>query len=109
MRASPSREIGTCWVVSAAAVFESAPQYSEALIVVTGPGVPFPGATGITRPRTRRFSWPPLFTRPSPRFSTHGAPPGATPWNVGSLGCEGEERGPAEPARAGPRDPGGAR
>src|SRR4051794_36634549 len=88
MRASPREESGTEPVVATAGVV-SAPQYSEALTVVTGPGVPLPGGPGRTSPRIRTLRRPSWRNLACPLRWTHGRPPGATPWMVGSLGTLG--------------------
>src|SRR3954447_7803134 len=85
MRASPDDDSATGPVVATAGVL-SAPQYSEAVTVVTGPGVPLPGGPGSTRPRIRTLRRPSWRRRAWPLSRTQGSPPGATPWMVGSLG-----------------------
>src|SRR3954447_21411921 len=81
MVASPSADSGTCAVV-AAGVVES-PQKSEADTVLTGPALPTPV---ITRPRMRTLVLPSRWIETEPPPS-HGTPPGATPWRVGSVGA----------------------
>src|SRR5581483_6453677 len=87
MSASPLREMGTDGVVPVAVV--AAPQYSDALTVMTGPGVPLPGAVGMTSPRIRTRKSPSRPRRAVPRVRTQGAPPALAPFSTGSLGTLG--------------------
>ena len=92
MRAFPLGVIGAAGVVPTAVVASSAPQYNDALTVVTGPAVPLPAGGGITRPRTRTSKRPLRPISALPLRSTHGAPPAATPWralSAGTLGASG--------------------
>src|SRR5579884_3884280 len=100
MLPSPALESGSVPVTAAGVMFVSAPQKSDAEIDVTGPGVP---KVGITRPLTVRSSLPSLESVTLPRESTHGSPPGCTPWNIGSVGTLGasverNERSPPDAA-----------
>src|SRR6185437_16640019 len=67
----------------------AAPQYSDALTVMTGPGVPLPGAVGMTSPRIRTRKSPSRPKRAVPRVRTQGAPPALAPFSTGSLGTLG--------------------
>src|SRR5579864_5771752 len=87
--ALPPAESGTAAVVAAGTVLVSAPQYSAAEMPVTGPVLPTNGAVVRTSRSTRTWTRPPSRTRTLPSVSPQGAPPGATPWIVGSVGTLG--------------------